>query len=98
MKLFKFERPIVVRVDVFVKGKCKTFSIDESDAEKVSNELKNMLPNEVEVKLNPKEPLSKVGIQCYEHDGVKKGKYKRFTVYGLTVEQIYIIFMKNLEK
>ena len=45
MKLFKFERPIVVRVDVFVKGKCKTFSIDESDAEKVSNELKNMLEN-----------------------------------------------------
>ena len=57
-----------------------------------------MLPKEVEVKLNPTEPLSKVGVQCYEHDGKKKGKYKRFTVYGLTVDEVYEIFISNLEK
>ena len=98
MKLFEFKRPILIRVDTFVTGKCKTFTLDENDLLKVVNELKNMLPKEVAIKLNPTEPLNKVSVQCYEHDGKKKGKYKRFTVYGLNVDEVYEIFINNLEK
>lgn len=98
MKLFEFKRPLLIRVDTFVKGKCKTFTLDESDLSKVVNELKNMLPKEVSIKLNPTEPLNKVGVQCYEHDGKIKGKYKKFTVYGLSVDEVYEMFINNLEK
>ena len=97
MKLFNFERPTIVRVDIFVKGECKTFSVDETDSEKVRDELKNMLPKQVNISLNPTEPLSKVAVQCYEHTGKEKGKNKRFTVYGLTVQEVYDIFMKKLK-
>jgi hypothetical protein len=97
MKLFKIDRPTVVRVDIFVKGHCKTFTLDERDAEKVRDELKRILSREFTIKINPLNPLPKVGIQCYEHTGSAKGKHKTFTSYGLTVERIYSIFMENIE-
>ncbi len=98
MKLFEFKRPLLIRVDVFIKGKCKTITLDESDLTKVVDELKNTLPKEVNVKINPSEPLSKVSVQCYEHDGKVKGKYKRFTIYGLTVDEVYGFFINSLDK
>ncbi len=99
MKLYKFDRPKVVRVDIFIKGECKTFTVDERDAVKVSENLKKILSKElVTVKINPiMPPTLKVTVQCYEHDGKVKGKYKSFRVYGLTVNEAHEMFMKNFE-
>lgn len=97
MKLFKVERPTIVRVDVFVKKECKTFTLDERDACKVAQNLMAILPQTIECTHSPLVPLSRVTVQCYEHDGKKKGKHKSFSVYGLSVEEVYNTFMVQLE-
>lgn len=98
MKLFKPERPTVVRVDVFVSKECKTFTLDERVAEDVAYKLKEMLPQQINCTHSPLVPLSRVTVQCYEHTGSKKGKHKSFSVYGLTVEETYKLFMDNIKK
>lgn len=98
MKLFNFERPTIVRVDIHQKGECKTFSVDENDSTRVANELKKILSKKVSVTINPTESPQKTKVQCYEHTGKEKGKYKTFTIYGLTVSEAYEIVMNNLEK
>lgn len=98
MKLFKVERPTVVRVDVFVSKECKTFTLDERVAEDVVHKLKELLPQQINCTHSPLFPLSRVTVQCYEHDGKKKGKYKSFSVYGLSVEETYNIFINQIKK
>lgn len=98
MKLFKVERPTVVRVDVFVSKECKTFTLDERVAEDVAHKLRELLPKQIICTHSPLVPLSRVTVQCYEHDGKKKGKYKSFSVYGLSVEQTYNLFIDNIKK
>jgi len=99
MKIYKFERPTIVRVDVFVKGQCKTFSVAESDAQKVKEELEYFLSlKKIEQDINPLDKPKKIRIQCYEHTGKSKGRCYSFTVYGLSVDEAYSVLMKNIDE
>ena len=99
MKLFEFERPPIVRVDIFIKGQCKTFSVDEPNAIIVRDELREML-NDIDVGflIKQKKPIKKVAVQCWETNRNVKGITRRFTIYGLAIEEIYGILMAKLKE
>lgn len=100
MKLFKFERPTIVRVDIIERGvEGKTFSLEEKDPEYVREQLKQMLNFNRAVTINPltTKKLNSVLVQCYEHKGKSKGKTRSFTCYGMSVDEIYDLFMLSIE-
>ena len=99
MKLFKTPPQEVVRVEIIERGKeSKTITLDERDSVYVSNNIKEMLNRRVLTNINPFEKQKPVSIQCYSCISNKKGKFSTFTVYSLSVGQIYDIIMDNLEK
>jgi hypothetical protein len=101
MKLYKHVPTTVVRVDIFErKIGCKTITVVEEDPFFVSEELQKILKNKtISITLNPLNSIHKVTVQCYRQEGLKKekGKYKSFTVNGLSIEEIKELFIKNLD-
>ena len=101
MKLYKHVPITVVRVDIFERTVgCKTITIMETDPHYVADTLQDMLREElVTLTFNPLKKIHKVTVQCYRQEGLKKekGKYKSFTVNGLSIEEIKGIFIRNLD-
>lgn len=98
MKLFIPPSNTVVRIEIIERGNIsKTITVDERDSLVVSNNIKEMLNADFQVNLNPLSPPRKISIQIYDCVGGKKGKFNTFTVYGVSVEEVYLTIMGNLK-